>query len=182
MEQVNTKISHAASVQQKKKTSKKSTKLDEPTCPKCKNGKVLKGKTAYGCSEYKNGCDLRVPFSFMGKKISNKQIERLLTKGSTVKLKGFKTENGKTDGTVCFDDNYQLQLKETETKKATPKNDELICPKCNKGTILKGKIAYGCSEYKNGCDFKFLFEDIRTKAAGKTLTKELVYGILKGAV
>lgn len=178
MEQVSTKISHAASVQKKKKTNKKSTKLDELTCPKCKIGKVLKGKTAYGCSEYKNGCDLRVPFSFMGKKISDKQIERLLTKGSTVKLKGFKSGSRKVDGTVCFDDNYQLQLKVTETKKTTPKNDELICPKCNKGTILKGKTAYGCSEYATGCDFKFLFEDIRAKAAGKELTKELVYEII----
>lgn len=202
MEQVTTKISHAASVENKKKSSKKSTKLDELTCPKCKNGKVLKGKTAYGCSAYLGGCNLRVPFSFMGKKISEKQIERLLTKGSTVKLKGFKSGNEKVDGTVCFDDSHQLQLKATEATKANndsplekpaPNNvilsgvegsirkdakDELICPKCNKGTILKGKTAYGCSEYKSGCDFKFLFEDIRTQAEGKTLTKELVYDII----
>lgn len=33
-----------------------------------------------------------------------------------------------------------------------------VCPKCGKGTILKGKTAYGCSEWKNGCDFRMPFE------------------------
>lgn len=183
MVQVTTKISHAETQQTKKTAKAKSdSKVSEIKCPKCNNGNIIKGKTAYGCSAYLGGCDLRVPFSFMGKKISDKQIERLLTKGSTVKLKGFKSDNGKVDGTVCFDENHQLQLKAAEAKKETPKKDELICPKCNKGIVIKGKTAYGCSEYKSGCDFKFLFEDIRTKAAGKTLTKELVYSILEASV
>lgn len=26
-----------------------------------------------------------------------------------------------------------------------------LCPVCGKGTIIKGKAAYGCSEWKNGC-------------------------------
>ena len=54
----------------------------------------------------------------------------------------------------------------------------MICPKCKKGNIIKGKTAYGCSAYKTGCDFKFVFEEIRTKAAGQQLTKELVYQII----
>ena len=36
-----------------------------------------------------------------------------------------------------------------------------LCPKCKKGTILKGKAAYGCSEYKSGCDFIFPFDMIK---------------------
>ncbi len=28
------------------------------------------------------------------------------------------------------------------------------CPLCGKGTIIKGKTAYGCSEWKNGCNFR----------------------------
>ena len=31
-------------------------------CPKCGQGHLLKGKTAYGCSRWKEGCDYRVPF------------------------------------------------------------------------------------------------------------------------
>ncbi len=31
-------------------------------CPKCGEGKVIKGNTAYGCSRWKEGCDWRKPF------------------------------------------------------------------------------------------------------------------------
>lgn len=30
----------------------------------------------------------------------------------------------------------------------------VVCPICHKGTLLRGKTAYGCSEYKNGCTFR----------------------------
>ena len=32
------------------------------------------------------------------------------------------------------------------------------CPLCGKGTVIKGKTAYGCSEWKNGCTFRKPFE------------------------
>lgn len=49
--------------------------------------------------------------------------------------------------------------KEKKTTKPQPptNDDELIgkpCPVCVKGTIIKGKTAYGCSEWKNGCTFR----------------------------
>jgi DNA topoisomerase-3 len=31
-------------------------------CPVCGEGKVIKGKTAFGCSRWKEGCDFRKPF------------------------------------------------------------------------------------------------------------------------
>ena len=31
-------------------------------CPLCGKGYIIKGKTAYGCSEWKNGCVWRKPF------------------------------------------------------------------------------------------------------------------------
>ncbi len=32
------------------------------------------------------------------------------------------------------------------------------CPLCGKGHIIKGKTAYGCSEWKNGCTFRQAFD------------------------
>ena len=32
-------------------------------CPVCGKGHIIKGKTAYGCSEWKNGCTFRQPFA-----------------------------------------------------------------------------------------------------------------------
>jgi len=37
-------------------------------CPKCGQGKVIKGHTAYGCSRWKEGCDWRKPFKTGNKK------------------------------------------------------------------------------------------------------------------
>lgn len=36
----------------------------------------------------------------------------------------------------------------------TPIKEGAPCPVCGKGHIIKGKTAYGCSEWKNGCTFR----------------------------
>ena len=56
-------------------------KVDEKIiCPKCKKGTMLKGKTAFGCSDFKNGCDFKIPFELMDKKLSDNQIFSLIEK------------------------------------------------------------------------------------------------------
>jgi DNA topoisomerase-3 len=105
----------------------------------------------------------------------------LLQKGSTVNLKDFKTDVGTVEGLLRFDENFKLVLEPKKTlAKALP--DELICPKCKKGTVLKGKTAYGCSNYKLGCDFKVPFDVVRAKLKDQKPTKELVYTILKESI
>ncbi len=60
-------------------------------------------------------------------------------------------------------------------------SDILACPKCQKGTVLKGKTAYGCSNYKESCDFKVTFDTVRAKLQDQKPTKDLVYKILKNS-
>tara|TARA_B100000787_G_scaffold170248_1_gene165169 strand:+ start:2157 stop:4469 length:2313 start_codon:yes stop_codon:yes gene_type:complete len=146
------------------------------TCPKCNIGRLLKGSHAFGCSEYNKTCDFVMTFEFLGKKISENQLIRLLDKKSTTNLKGFKTNAGKVEGLIRFDENFKFKL---EPKKITVEVSEIIpCPKCNKGIIIKGKNAYGCSNYKNDCNFIFTFKNIKKIANGKPLTKELVLKII----
>lgn len=48
----------------KEKTKKAESEITEgKACPKCGKGIILKGKTAYGCSRWKEGCDFRMPFA-----------------------------------------------------------------------------------------------------------------------
>ncbi len=172
-------ISHETNTQ-KNKVKSRTEKKDDITseyCPKCKQGKVIKGKSAYGCSNYKSGCNFKLPFKVYEKKISEKQFIRLLQKGSTVNLKGFKTENGSVEGLLRFDDEFQLKLEPKKTSVKTH-SEENVCPKCKKGVVLKGKTAYGCSNYAAGCDFKVTFETVKHEIKGKNVTKELVYKIL----
>ena len=159
---------------QQKVVSKK--RVAGKKCPKCDEGQLLKGSKAFGCSNYNNSCDFVMPFQFLGKKISENQLLRLLTKKSTTNLKGFKTEQGKVEGIIRFDEAFKYKL---EPKKiSTPSISIISCPKCKKGTVLRGKNAYGCSHYKEGCSFVFTFEKIKEIANGKKLTKELVLKII----
>jgi DNA topoisomerase III len=164
-----------------KEQKKKESGINIEVCPKCKRGHIIKGKSAYGCSNYKIGCDFVLPFMFLDKKISENQYIRLLQKGSTVNLKDFKTNSGTTEGLLRFDQNFKLVF---EPKKISKKEipDTLNCPKCKTGTIVKGNAAYGCSNYKVGCDFRMSFDDVRKKINGQKATKELVFSILNGKV
>ncbi len=38
------------------------SQLEGKTCPLCGKGKIIRGNTAFGCSEWKNGCTYRKPF------------------------------------------------------------------------------------------------------------------------
>lgn len=63
--------------EKKAKASAKKTDK-EVTCPLCKKGKLLKGKAAYGCSEWKAGCTYRVPFDGNVENMSNDELRKFL--------------------------------------------------------------------------------------------------------
>jgi DNA topoisomerase-3 len=182
-ETVRANISQASVTKQRqaKSTTQKTAGITAEICPKCKNGQLIKGKKAYGCSTYASGCNFVLPFSVHGKKISEKQFIRLLQKGSTVNMKGFKNGSETSEGLLRFDDHFKLKLEPKKTVKKES-SDTLTCPKCKKGTVIKGKTAYGCSAYKEGCDVRVSFDSIRIKAKDKPMTKELVYSILNEGI
>ncbi|MCP9610887.1 DNA topoisomerase 3 [Coprobacter tertius] len=76
----------------RKKTEKKKTGEKNPEtkvvsdseknvtlkCPVCGKGNVLKGKTAYGCSEWKSGCAFRIPFSEGNENMSYNELAKLI--------------------------------------------------------------------------------------------------------
>ncbi len=61
----------------KEKTAPAETK---PICPMCRKGSILRGKTAYGCSEYKNGCSFRLDYATYGEGLSDAQLIEILNK------------------------------------------------------------------------------------------------------
>lgn len=44
------------------KKPRKTTTLENITCPMCGKGHMLKGRSAFGCSEFASGCSFRLPF------------------------------------------------------------------------------------------------------------------------
>ncbi len=167
--QTETEIVKTASTTEKSAKPGKSNEPVELICPRCNQGKMLKGKAAWGCSAYAQGCKTLIPFEFLGKKISENQLSQLIKKGKTAVIKGVVIDNEKKDGLFSLDDDYALRFETVEAEK-------WICPKCNKGDIVKGKSAFGCANYKSGCNFRLPFE-----VGGKQLTdSQLGQLILKG--
>jgi len=101
--------------QPKKKAPQKRTKkkidLESIDCPKCSNAKLMKGKTAIGCSNFKE-CGFKVPFELMGKKLTDNQLNKLLTKGDSGRIKGFVSPAGdKLDGNFLLTDTFNIRFK-----------------------------------------------------------------------
>lgn len=171
-------VAEKAPAKAKKKTASKKG-LVGSACPKCKQGEIKKGQKAFGCSRYGTGCDFLLPFTFMEKKLSETQLKRLIDKKATTKLKGFKLEGEKVDGIIKLTDDFKLEFEnQSPAPKKTTNNGMPACPKCKTGTLIKGKEAYGCNRWKEGCDFRFPFADIKAKANGQPLTKKLVLKII----
>ena len=61
-----------------KKERKSRKKTAKPICPLCKKGSILRGKTAYGCSEYKNGCTFRLDYATYGADLSDEQLAEVI--------------------------------------------------------------------------------------------------------
>ena len=51
-----------------------------PRCPLCGQGTLLRGKSAYGCSAYKNGCTFRLDYATYGPDLTDQQLIELVGK------------------------------------------------------------------------------------------------------
>lgn len=63
-------------------------------CPLCGKN-VIRGNASYGCTGYKEGCTFRVGVNVCKKAIPISEVARLLATGTTAKLSGFISKNGK---------------------------------------------------------------------------------------
>ena len=54
--------------------------IEEIPCPVCGKGHLVRGKTAFGCSEYKNGCHTVLPFAEYPADLTPAQLSKLVKK------------------------------------------------------------------------------------------------------
>ncbi len=99
------------SVMEDKKKENKSVDEKKLICPQCKKGTVVQGKSAWGCNNFKNGCDFRLPFEFMGTKITEPIVLQLCKNRKTINIKEFIDEHGnECDGVLILNDEGKLEL------------------------------------------------------------------------
>lgn len=87
--------------------------IEATTCPKCKTAILKKGKTAYGCGDFAT-CGFKIPFEILGKKLTEKNIFELLSKGKTSKIKGLVIPGNPkpVDGKIGFTSDFVPMLSE----------------------------------------------------------------------
>ena len=61
------------------------TSVSDIICPVCKKGHLLKGSKAFGCSEYRNGCSLRLPFEEYNPDLEPTELLRLIESKLNIK-------------------------------------------------------------------------------------------------
>jgi len=93
-----------------KRTVTKPIEMAAVICPKCKTGTMLKGKTAYGCSEYINSCTFKVMFEQYGKILTEKQLLPLIQNGKSHKIPGLVLDGQQVDSALMFDSAFNVIL------------------------------------------------------------------------
>ena len=71
-----------------------------------------------------------------------------------------KKKTTKKNTTTAKADNKKADAPQPTPPDSTSADDSIIgttCPVCGKGTIIKGKTAYGCSNWRNGCTYRVDF-------------------------
>lgn len=83
-------------------------------CPYCNGGKVVERKQFYGCTNYSNEeirCSFTIPSTLLEKRITTTQAKKLISKGKTDLVKGFKSKKGKSFNAYIVLDNTKKSWK-----------------------------------------------------------------------
>jgi DNA topoisomerase-3 len=96
--------------------------LSDATCPKCKVGKVIRGKAAFGCARYKEGCDFVLKPVIAGKLVEQEHLLKLLQDGVTAGyVQGFTSKAGKRfDARLKLNEKFQVEFLFNQPKAAAP--------------------------------------------------------------
>jgi len=150
-------------------------------CPVC-GTPVTKGRRAYKCATGRE-CPFVIFETIAGKTIKPALVKLLLARGHSSVLPGFRSKAGKrfqaalvlsADGQVSLDfgDGAQVGRAPREpTERAPTKGTRRArartvkaapdarpkCPKCGQGRVMAGNRAWGCTRWREGCDFVVAF-------------------------
>ena len=73
------------STAEKKPRKPRLKSIEEIACPKCGKGHIIKGRTAYGCSEFRNGCDMLLPFDSYPADLTPAKLNTMIKKAFKTK-------------------------------------------------------------------------------------------------
>lgn len=141
-------------------------------CPLC-GGKVVRRRGFYGCGNYKEkGCKFSVNTEICGRPIPKDLLALLLREGKTPVLEGFLSKKtGKPFSAALRLEDGKVNFSFEDRPRALPVQGGIgACPRCGK-PVIRGKTAFGCSGWKEGCGFRMEGIDLDDAAAAEKLRK-----------
>jgi len=154
-------------------TSAKTVNLkDLGPCPKC-GAPVMRGKSGYGCTRWREGCDFVIRDGELGLEFSPELMRELLLSGRTLEPQAIRDEGRSLFGTVSIGKKGRLACEEVESVSASKGQNKVgDCPVCGSG-VVEGKKGYGCLNWKNGCKF-VVWKEIAKKKISRELAREMM--------
>jgi DNA topoisomerase III len=152
-------------------------------CPVC-GTPVRETPATYSC-ETGRSCAFVVFKTMSTRAISARMVRQLLKEGRTDVVKGFKSKAGKPfeaalewrDGKVQFAfpprEEARPATPEVPREEARPATPEgLPCPACKEGRLVRGRAAWGCGRWREGCRWVLPFEvDGRVLSAAEAVAR-----------
>lgn len=150
---------------------KKLGEVTDITCPVC-GGKLKTSKFGYICENWKkddpNACGFGIG-EIAGKKLSEDQVRKLISKKELGPIKGFKKKDGKTFEATLIIEDGKVAFKPFEKRDyGADEASSIACPKCQ-GSLFKNNSFYHCE-----CGFKLWYV-----MASKTLDEATVFELIK---
>ena len=144
-------------------------------CPLC-GGDVRRMRDFYGCANYREGCKFSVRTHICERAIPTDALRKLLAGEETGVLDGFRSKKtGQPFSASLRLDESGKAVFVFPDRREPKKPDVPVCPLCGRA-IVKGKTAYGCSGWKDGCAFRLPFEK-----DGKRLTDREAFALISAA-
>jgi len=143
-------------------------------CPCC-GAPVMRGKSGYGCSKWREGCGFVVPGTLWGLTLTPVMVREILVHGKSVAPLPIEVDGKRTLAHLSFDKKGKPTHEDVEMPETERHEGSLgACPSCG-GDIIEGNKGYGCTNWKNGCRF-IVWKTI----AQKPITVDIVQSLLKG--
>jgi DNA topoisomerase-3 len=134
-------------------------------CPICKEP-VRDRKVVYACDTGRS-CSFVIFSTIAKRKVSKSAVKKMLKGETTATLKGFKSKKGSEfSAAMKLDEEGKVKFifeergarnnrsKNSGNGKAATDPTGSTCPKCNSGRIIRGRKAFGCSRWREGCDHR----------------------------
>jgi len=143
-------------------------------CPCC-GAPVMRGKTGYGCSRWREGCGFVVPGTLWGLTLTPVLVREILIHGKSLTPHSIAIDGKRTLAHLRFDEHGQPAHEDVALPEAERHEASLgTCPSCG-GDVIEAAKGYGCTNWKSGCRF-IVWKTI----AQRPITPDIVQALLRG--